>query len=90
MGSTVTEPGELTERFAGATISSGRVYTQLQAYCLFTGDNSSDACSNALASASNSSVVGDTLSYTTTNLTNASATAISPTQVYLYSAEGLT
>ncbi|KAE9031658.1 hypothetical protein PR002_g9583 [Phytophthora rubi] len=67
---------ELTERFTDATISSGRVYTQLQAYCLFTGDNSSDPCKNTSALASNFSVVGSTLAYTTKNSTNASATVV--------------
>ncbi|ETK73338.1 hypothetical protein L915_19699 [Phytophthora nicotianae] len=71
---------ELLERFTDATISSGRVYTQLEAYCLFTGDTS-DACSNINSSASSSSSIG-TLSYST----NSSALDIpSETSVLLLS-----
>ncbi|KAF1780949.1 hypothetical protein GQ600_17451 [Phytophthora cactorum] len=51
-----------TLRFTDATISSGRVYTQLEVYCLFTGETP-DACGNSSASTSSSSVVGTTLSY---------------------------
>ncbi|KAG2764624.1 hypothetical protein PC116_g7664 [Phytophthora cactorum] len=53
---------ELMKRFTDATISSGRVYTQLEACCLFTGETP-DACGNSSASTSSSSVVGTTLSY---------------------------
>ncbi|KAG6615566.1 uncharacterized protein IUM83_05119 [Phytophthora cinnamomi] len=72
---------ELTRRFTDATISSGRVYTQLQAYCLFSSDNSSDACANA--SASNASAVQSTLSYTTKDSTNVSAIMISSSVLVL-------
>ncbi|EEY60684.1 uncharacterized protein PITG_13424 [Phytophthora infestans T30-4] len=54
---------ELLERFTDTSISSGRVYTQLDAYCLFTGDTS-EACGNTTVSGSNSSPVESTLSYT--------------------------
>ncbi|GMF21316.1 unnamed protein product [Phytophthora lilii] len=60
---------ELTERLTNATISSGRVYTQLQSYCLFTGDTS-EACANT----SSTSSIGNALSYTTTP-TNTSVNA---------------
>jgi pimeloyl-ACP methyl ester carboxylesterase len=63
----------LTARFTDAQISSGRVYSQLQAYCFFTGDTSA-ACSNTSASTSNSSG-GSSLAYTMT--TNTSAPAVS-------------
>ncbi|KAG7390524.1 hypothetical protein PHYPSEUDO_007750 [Phytophthora pseudosyringae] len=61
----------LTERFADATISSGRLYTQLHAYCLFTSEISK-ACTNTSASAI---LGGATLSYTL-KPTNTSAIAV--------------
>ncbi|RLN89838.1 hypothetical protein BBJ28_00004068 [Nothophytophthora sp. Chile5] len=70
---------ELTERFTNATISAGREYSQLEAYCLFTSDTSA-ACmavegSNSASTASSS--VGFTLAYDRDALaTNTSGTVI--------------
>ncbi|CAI5739546.1 unnamed protein product [Hyaloperonospora brassicae] len=56
----------LTERFTNQSISSGRTYTQLEAYCLFTGSNA-DACTTPSAGTSSGQLpvaaAGSTLSY---------------------------
>ncbi|KAL3658418.1 hypothetical protein V7S43_016551 [Phytophthora oleae] len=61
------DQAELTERFTDVTISAGRVYTQFQAFCLFTG-YAFDACTNTPANATSK------LSYAAKSV-NTSATA---------------
>ncbi|KAH7463606.1 uncharacterized protein KRP23_12800 [Phytophthora ramorum] len=78
---------ELTKRFTDATISSGRVFTQLQAYCMFTGDVS-NACMNSSASASSSSSAGTMLSYGESTM-NISAAAIPSRSSVLFLSGGL-
>ncbi|KAK1929858.1 putative hydrolase [Phytophthora citrophthora] len=72
------DQAELTERFTDATISAGQVYTQLQAFCLFTG-YTVDACANTSANASS------TLSYTTKPVNSNAAAFSSGTSVLLLS-----
>ncbi|GMF18485.1 unnamed protein product [Phytophthora fragariaefolia] len=79
---------ELTKRFTDATVSSGQVYTQLQSYCLFTGENSSAACTSTLTSASSRPSIGGLLSYSISS-TNTSVTAIPPGSSVLMLSGGL-
>uniref|UniRef100_A0AAV1TRA4 Peptidase S33 tripeptidyl aminopeptidase-like C-terminal domain-containing protein n=1 Tax=Peronospora matthiolae TaxID=2874970 RepID=A0AAV1TRA4_9STRA len=74
----------LTERFTNQTISSGRMYTQLEASCLFRG-STSDACLTTSSSTlSRLSPVGGTLSYAVKPM-NTSAIALSSASVLLLS-----
>ncbi|CAI5743640.1 unnamed protein product [Peronospora destructor] len=70
----------LTERFTNQAISSGRVYTQLEAYCLLT----SNACINVSASA-NLLSVGPVLSYADKPVNVSAAAISSETSVLVFS-----
>ncbi|OWZ03266.1 hypothetical protein PHMEG_00025037 [Phytophthora megakarya] len=77
------DQAELTERFANAPISSDSIYTQLQAYYMFTGDIS-DACANTSVT-TNSSSIKTKISYTG-KLTNTSSTTLHrETSILLFS-----
>ncbi|RLN64593.1 hypothetical protein BBJ28_00016378 [Nothophytophthora sp. Chile5] len=72
---------ELTERFTNATISAGREYSQLEAYCLFTGDTSTAcmAVEEANSASTASSSVGFTLAYDRDALATNTSGAVVPT-----------